>query len=76
MKRVAQARGIAEEEVLAVLKENTAEPLLGFIGPAKVNVLKLNVALDERYPSKDCLVETAAPDDSSAVVEKVQNDTI
>jgi K+-transporting ATPase ATPase C chain len=44
--RVAQARGLPEDRVRAVLAENTTAPLLGFFGPARVNVLRLNLALD------------------------------
>lgn len=47
VKRVAQARGIPEERVLDIVRENTTAPLLGLIGTPRVNVLKLNVALDE-----------------------------
>jgi K+-transporting ATPase ATPase C chain len=30
-----------------LIDEHTENPVLGLFGPAKVNVLKLNVALDE-----------------------------
>ena len=44
--RVAKARGMSEEAVRAVLARHTAEPALGFVGAARVNVLEVNLALD------------------------------
>lgn len=51
-KRVAAARGISEDAVLKIIENITESPLLDIFGPSKVNVLKLNVALEEAYPSK------------------------
>ena len=45
--RVAAARRISAEQLDALIVANTEKPLLGLFGPPKVNVLKLNVALDE-----------------------------
>ena len=45
-RRVAQARGMDEQEVLRIIGEQTEGPWLGLFGTSKVNVLKLNVALD------------------------------
>jgi K+-transporting ATPase ATPase C chain len=45
--RIAKVRGMTEQEVLALVDSHTEKPLLGLFGPAKVNVLKLNIALDE-----------------------------
>ena len=45
-RRVAQARGMDEQEVLRIIGEQTEGPWLGVFGTSKVNVLKLNVALD------------------------------
>ena len=47
VKRVAKARGMSEETVKAILDKQIQKPLLGLFGPAKVNVLKLNVALEQ-----------------------------
>ena len=44
--RVAIARGMEPASVLKLIDENTERPLLGLFGPSKVNVLKLNLALD------------------------------
>jgi K+-transporting ATPase ATPase C chain len=45
--RIAKVRGISEQQVLDLVDSHTEKPLLGLFGPEKVNVLKLNVALDE-----------------------------
>src|SRR5690606_27196676 len=50
VKRVAAARGLAENRIKALVDRHTEKPLLGCLGPARVNVLKLNVALDELKP--------------------------
>lgn len=47
IKRVAAARGWSEKEVKSLVEKHIEEPLFGLFGPSKVNVLKLNVALDK-----------------------------
>jgi K+-transporting ATPase ATPase C chain len=44
--RIAKIRGISEQQVLALVDSHTEKPLFGLFGPSKVNVLKLNIALD------------------------------
>lgn len=44
--RIAKVRGISEQALTDLVDRQTEGPLLGLFGPAKVNVLKLNVALD------------------------------
>lgn len=46
VKRVAQARNLDEAQVMELVKQTVQTPLLGLFGTEKVNVLKLNVALD------------------------------
>jgi K+-transporting ATPase ATPase C chain len=48
--RVAQQRGITDDQVRAIVDENTSGRTLGVLGEPRVNVLKVNIALDERYP--------------------------
>jgi K+-transporting ATPase ATPase C chain len=47
VKRIARARKVTESKVCKLIADNTEAPLLGFIGTEKVNVLKLNLALNK-----------------------------
>lgn len=47
VKRIARLRNITEENLVKLVEEHTEKPLLGIFGPSKVNVLKLNIALDD-----------------------------
>jgi K+-transporting ATPase ATPase C chain len=45
--RIAKTRNISEEKIKALVAQHIQKPLLGFLGPETINVLKLNVALDQ-----------------------------
>ncbi|WP_321334661.1 K(+)-transporting ATPase subunit C [uncultured Bacteroides sp.] len=53
VKRVANARGLREMAVKGIVNRMIERPLLGLFGPPKINVLKLNIALEEaQHPEK------------------------
>ncbi len=50
--RVAKQRGLGEDQVKKLVEENTAGRQLGVLGEPRVNVLKLNLAIDQAAPGK------------------------
>ena len=46
IRRVAEARGMSEAQVREIVEKTVQKPWLGLFGTYKVNILKLNVALD------------------------------
>ncbi len=46
VRRIATRRGIEEQKIDQLINDHTEGPLWGIFGPKKINVLKLNIALD------------------------------
>ena len=51
--RVAKSRSISEDQLRRLVAENTAGRLLGILGEPRVNVLKLNLAVDKASPAQE-----------------------
>ena len=50
--RIAKARHVSESDLRALVASQTEGRMFGILGEARVNVLRLNLALDERWPAK------------------------
>jgi K+-transporting ATPase ATPase C chain len=50
--RIAQARGVSPDDIRTLVAQLTESRDLGFLGEPRVNVLRINQALDSRYPHK------------------------
>ena len=60
--RVARSRGIEVGGLRALIAAHIETPTLGFLGRARVNVLELNLALDERFGAPSPVASTTASD--------------
>ena len=50
--RVARVRGVQEEKVRSIVTSLVESPTFGVLGQPRVNVLRLNLALDASFPAK------------------------
>ena len=50
--RIARIRNMSEKEVQTIIANNTAYKTFGFLGEERVNVLKVNIALDDYSNNK------------------------
>jgi potassium-transporting ATPase KdpC subunit len=57
--RVAAARNTSEDNIRVLVQQHTEQPILGLIGELRINVLKLNLSLDEKFP--DVLSDSLEP---------------
>lgn len=53
VRRIAMARGCSENLVSKVVDKAVERPFLGVLGPARVNVLKMNIALDKLAANRE-----------------------
>lgn len=53
IERVAKARGVAPNQVAALVARHTASRSLGIFGEPRVNVLELNLDLDKTFPAHE-----------------------
>jgi K+-transporting ATPase KdpC subunit len=50
--RIAKTRSASLDQVNQLVVRNTEQPNLGLLGEPRVNVLRLNLALDAQFPKK------------------------
>lgn len=48
--RVAQARAVSPQSIRRLVQDQVERPWAGLLGPPRVNVLQLNIALDQEFP--------------------------
>ncbi|HVB57797.1 MAG TPA: potassium-transporting ATPase subunit C [Candidatus Acidoferrales bacterium] len=66
--RIAKVRGVRPAQVKPLVAEFTHRADWGFLGEPRVNVLRLNVALDQRFPATKSQSADAAAGQKAAVM--------
>jgi potassium-transporting ATPase KdpC subunit len=60
IERVAKARGVAQDQIAALVARHTAARSLGIFGEPRVNVLELNLELEKAFPARETKVNPPA----------------
>ncbi len=58
--RIAKARGVAPDEIAALVARHTTSRSLGIFGEPRVNVLELNLELEKTFPARETKEKPAA----------------
>jgi potassium-transporting ATPase KdpC subunit len=53
IERIAKARGVAPDQIAALVSQHTTSRSLGIFGEPRVNVLELNVELEKTFPARE-----------------------
>jgi K+-transporting ATPase ATPase C chain len=64
--RVAEARGVSGDQIRRLIAANTSDRLFGILGEPHVNVLKLNLALDAAFPTRESAGKSAEAEANTA----------
>jgi potassium-transporting ATPase KdpC subunit len=60
IERVAKARGVAQDQIAALVARHTASRSLGIFGEPRVSVLELNLELEKAFPARETKVNPPA----------------
>jgi potassium-transporting ATPase KdpC subunit len=66
IERVAKARGVAQDQIAALVARHTAARSLGIFGEPRVNVLELNLELEKAFPARETKVNPPAAEATPA----------
>ena len=65
--RIAKARGVSENRIVAIIRRHIEPRTLGFLGEPRVNVLLTNLDLDRTFPPAQSSVSRPAKSPSSSL---------
>ena len=65
IERIAKARGVAPDQIAALVSRHTTSRSLGIFGEPRVNVLELNLELEKTFPARETKEKPPAAEASS-----------